>query len=527
MKILMIDSDEKEMKRIAGIIKRSMYDVIVTGYYTNMTDAVNVVKIQPPDVVIISRDLGEDDFCSKISEIRNYYPRIYIIVYAAEESIQEIKKAMVNRVYHYLKTPVNKRKLIPVLIEIRTRLDMEREVNEKFRNSELMMNQCKESLDFVFIYSVLFNGDFKNDLKKLERMFQVRDRGYVIFLTFPPEEDASMVEYEQYSKIIHELTPYGYRSIIGPNITKRIILFIMEEKENTLDGRSKKMQQINLATEIRKNFMRYLNTKVAVGIGSEQTIEKLPISYEEALKSLRFDKEYKVSHVDDVIPEKRTKHELYVEQEINLMQYVRSGDPQGRTCLMDLLGMMHDYNLQDKKNKILELFVLAAHEIRKEGIMNVDYVNYIDCVEEMNQLKPEELDFWACKRFRLIAKCSREVKDAQSTGLMKRALRYIDGHFEEELTLESMAKYTNVSPQYFSKKFKEKVGMNFVDYLTKLRMNKAVEALRYTDKTIQEICYEVGYKDPNYFSRVFKKNIGISPKEYLVQENNYRQYNIE
>ena len=57
-------------------------------------------------------------------------------------------------------------------------------------------------------------------------------------------------------------------------------------------------------------------------------------------------------------------------------------------------------------------------------------------------------------------------------------------------------------------------GVNFIDYLTTLRMNKAKELLSSSNYSMKEICAMVGYADPNYFSRSFKKNIGVTPTEF-------------
>ena len=62
--------------------------------------------------------------------------------------------------------------------------------------------------------------------------------------------------------------------------------------------------------------------------------------------------------------------------------------------------------------------------------------------------------------------------------------------------------------------FKTQTGVTFTDYLTGVRVNKARELLEGTNKSMKEICSEVGYSDPNYFSRIFKKNTGVTPTEY-------------
>ena len=62
--------------------------------------------------------------------------------------------------------------------------------------------------------------------------------------------------------------------------------------------------------------------------------------------------------------------------------------------------------------------------------------------------------------------------------------------------------------------FKKSVGVNFVDYLTELRINAAKDLLKDPFLTMSEVASMVGYESANYFTRVFKKNTGITPTEY-------------
>lgn len=95
-----------------------------------------------------------------------------------------------------------------------------------------------------------------------------------------------------------------------------------------------------------------------------------------------------------------------------------------------------------------------------------------------------------------------------------RATAYIESHYSEHITLETMASLVNFNPIYFSNLFKREVGKSFTEYLTEYRMKKAKEMLRDTDKNINEIADALGYSDARYFSKVFKKEIGIKPSEY-------------
>ena len=99
--------------------------------------------------------------------------------------------------------------------------------------------------------------------------------------------------------------------------------------------------------------------------------------------------------------------------------------------------------------------------------------------------------------------------------LIDTAKQYLAEHFESnDVSLNTVAAQVGVSSSYFSSIFKQETGQSFVEYLTKLRIDKACELLRCTTLRTSEIGERVGYNDPHYFSATFKKVTGVSPKNY-------------
>ena len=95
------------------------------------------------------------------------------------------------------------------------------------------------------------------------------------------------------------------------------------------------------------------------------------------------------------------------------------------------------------------------------------------------------------------------------------AIEYIkDNYNDEELSLNSLASYVNVSPNHLSMIFSQQTGVTFIKFLTDYRMNKARELLKCTNMRSSEIAEEVGYHDPHYFSYSFKKMFGMTPTQY-------------
>ena len=95
-----------------------------------------------------------------------------------------------------------------------------------------------------------------------------------------------------------------------------------------------------------------------------------------------------------------------------------------------------------------------------------------------------------------------------------KARNFIQAHLGEELSLGKVARETNTSPNYFSEKFKEAVGTNFVNYVARARFEKAATMLRDSDLRVSEIAFAVGFQSLSQFNRTFKKFAGKSPTEY-------------
>ena len=107
----------------------------------------------------------------------------------------------------------------------------------------------------------------------------------------------------------------------------------------------------------------------------------------------------------------------------------------------------------------------------------------------------------------------RERNQAEPVEIWK-ARNFIDGHFEEELSLPRVAKAVNVSANHLSEKFKQVTGVNFVEYIARARFEKARGLLHNSNLRVSEIAFAVGFQSLSQFNRVFKKLSGKSPTEY-------------
>jgi two-component system response regulator YesN len=113
------------------------------------------------------------------------------------------------------------------------------------------------------------------------------------------------------------------------------------------------------------------------------------------------------------------------------------------------------------------------------------------------------------------ATLAQQHEPSHSAALIARARGYIDAHYADpEISLGQVAAQVLLSPTYFSVVFSREVGETFIEYLTNVRIRKAVELLRTTSLTSSEIGYRIGYHNPRYFYSVFRKVTGLPPNEF-------------
>lgn len=97
---------------------------------------------------------------------------------------------------------------------------------------------------------------------------------------------------------------------------------------------------------------------------------------------------------------------------------------------------------------------------------------------------------------------------------LRPVISYIDEHFREKIYIEELSAMINVSPDYFTKMFKESIGKTPIDYINGMRVNSAMELLCTTEMSMTEIAEAIGFCNPNYFHKIFKQYMMTSPLAY-------------
>lgn len=102
---------------------------------------------------------------------------------------------------------------------------------------------------------------------------------------------------------------------------------------------------------------------------------------------------------------------------------------------------------------------------------------------------------------------------------LEKCCAYIREHYVEDITLSMLSDFIHMSPAYLSHVFKSNVGIGYKQYLTKIRMKKACEMLKNTNKKVYEIAALVGYDNYASFNKIFQKEFCVSPQKYRMVDS--------
>lgn len=110
--------------------------------------------------------------------------------------------------------------------------------------------------------------------------------------------------------------------------------------------------------------------------------------------------------------------------------------------------------------------------------------------------------------------------------IINQAVTYMKNNISGSIKLEDLARLCNMSKYHFCRTFKKVKGIPPIDYLRKLRIDKAKELLKTSGESLTQISIAVGFSDPGYFSKIFKQNEKMSPTKYMKMNKINQYFNL-
>ena len=243
----------------------------------------------------------------------------------------------------------------------------------------------------------------------------------------------------------------------------------------------------------------------------------------------RREKHAQQSHIGEHIAEQKklgVNRSYPLESEKELINKVKIGDKTGaKEILNNILGtiMFQDPgDLNVLKARLIELLSVLGRAAAEGGV-NIDNILTKNLENITSALKIDnqaDLCAWLSKSLNEFIEMVYLSQKNNKLTQINPAVEYIEQHYDEQLNLNEIAKSAHLSVSRLAHIFKEQTGITMIDYLTKVRIEKAKQLLLSTNKNCTEICFGVGYNNQSYFTRTFKKLVKMTPRKF--REENQR-----
>lgn len=525
-KLLVADYEDRIVHVIEEIVKKNKMDIQIIGGFQTGSEALKSALKLKPEILVLDVYLKEINGIELAKKLCARYNKVHIIFLSSSSDYQYLREAILLSAEDYLLKPVKQIEVKRVLKQVIQKLEKEKKQEEYYTQKINLQDEIAALIENNFIYTTLFNSYFGEELERYQPILNIGRMGYIynVEIISPPISEYDIMNWGQkelyycMKKTISEITP----SVIGPLIVNRILIYV-NSNEKLTNNKSKEIA-IQLAKSICCSLKKKLNITARIGIGSRSRIEDIHVSYQESICCLRYQKKESIIMISD-LEEKEiiNYYKEYRTLEDKLLETVRFDNKEAIKVFNEIMTLLQQLSYQEQANKIAELLLLVCHEIRSYTRNEVEFMNYIAYFEEMQTLSGDEIFVWAYKKFQFLLKSIQTFRIEKHTQAVSEVIKYVKSNLTDEITLEEVSKRVGISSQYFSKVFKEEMGIGFLDWLTTQRINLAKELLLNNDTIVKEICYKVGYNDPNYFSRLFKKKVGMSPSAYVKQKKELKK----
>jgi two-component system response regulator YesN len=553
-KIMIVEDEAIVRKGIKERIDWEEHGFICVGDFENGLEALEALETLRPDIVLSDIYMPFMDGLELAREIHGKYPFTKVIILTGYDDFEYARQALKLKVYDYILKPITANELRNLLDKVK------REMDEEMRRREdisLLKSQLHESLPLLrerFLEGLVSSEVNPAEVDKRLVFFNIELPGpdYVVIVVDIDDDGVlrnarrffvndtgahdGRVNYTQ-TDGDGELLRFAVYNIVGE------IMGISSTENNIPQGAVFRNREgvvcailsgagaqylyehsQFVSEQVRQSVEKYLKFTVSVGIGRPCCgLADIPRSYNSAISALDYRLllgKNKVIPVTDMEGNRQEMSGDRTEWGKRLVSAIRTGTGTEVEQIIDemIQYFRASYIPVDRcylhiQKLIVSLMNLLAEWDGDELAISNGSGNPFTDIYHLKTL--EELAAWLKNTCRKAIEYIAGKRSDLNKMQVINAEQYIMENFGNHgISLQDVCKHVVMSTSYFSSVFKSYTGETFVEYLTRVRIDKAKELLKFTDLKTYEIADKVGFADPQYFSVAFRKQSGNSPTEY-------------
>ncbi len=489
-KVIVVDDEPAACRHISMIIEKYCRNFQVVAVEDNGMDAMSKIQKFDYDVLITDVCMPLMDGIELIEKMDQEGKSLKTIVTSGYQEFDYVQKAINLGASSYLLKPVVPNSVIEVLKKIEVELDrdyihMQINLFNALYHSESYDEKLVSRVftyDFYYLAVRRLNGlPMRHRQNNFAEMFAEKSQSIIIYgrdvdeeLYFIPEE---LVKERSLIRIVEDESNLeidkGYYTLVYFNHPMKVEDFFVNVKK----------------------LYHILDSSLAIGQSQSLTVkEAAKINEPQIGNSYTDDLERLYYYI-------REKEAVRIRKELNKLFDCWKKDKRTQLYMEALTKQILYRMRQSYGNRIsfLESEQLVDEMFAYSKSMNDFKVNYLDIIDR----------FYEDENF---------VDKIDTPEFFEKVLKYLNGHIDQQISLNDLCKKFGVSQAYLSKMFRKYIDESYNQYSTRIRIDKAKHIMTHNpEMRVKDVAAMVGYGDQFYFSRIFRTYMHITPTDFIGQ----------
>ncbi|HEY5583145.1 MAG TPA: response regulator [Ruminiclostridium sp.] len=527
LKLMIVDDEYLIRELLKKRINWDEFGMEIVCEASSAYEALDMVEEFMPDIIFTDICMPAMDGIEFSRIVIERHPNIRIVVLTGHDEFEYAKRSIKVGISDFLLKPINGQEIKKVVLSLKQKLEFERNNSYEF---EKLKKQLKENLPYLkekFLYELLQKDLELDEIKDTISYYKLNfnmDYDYYQAVIIEVSSSDSNKNLGEEQKIMLEMQ---CKDILIQYFRNDIFIFIFSENDKRIAilSNDESIDISECCEAIKVLVINRLKCFINIGIGNMvKGLRNIRYSYKEACDALDYKiivgKNQIVSYNELAFSAKK-QWIIQPNTTEKLKFYIKAGLENKTELLIDDLfkefGNIQSYTIDRIRLVSFDVVLACLHVLSELGInisdvwtdkiQPYDYIFKADTLPEIKMcLKDLTLN--------IISKIN-SLNSKKVNIVIKQIKEYIEINLENsDISLSGIAKIFYLNQSHLSRLFKQETGQTIVEYITKVRIEKAIELLRKTDMKVYQVGEKVGICDSHYFSIVFKKFTGLSINDF-------------
>lgn len=527
IRVLLADDEKIIRMGLRKMIEGNCPEFQVVGEAPDGQTALELLDVCRPDICIVDIRMPRMTGLQFMARAAAAGSRVRMIVLSGYAEFKFAQEAMASGCGGYLLKPVKPEELFALLKKLKASVEDGLEICRREENLQSLSRRhrdatCRELLRRLVIeggageYRILEKEKFLPDQSFVMALFSEDD--YRLRQGKPAEDSGggsgAVILRTTDMLLREEPRIFGISLSLMQDLTL-LLLYSRDKGE---------VAQETAVSFLKKaqNALRDREVSVTIGFcGADRGIDKIRENYlacREAVGCRFYQGKGRIfSYQKDFFSKEAPK--IYpLEKELSVALFVQNNQ-QVFAILNDIFALLKNMHVKKSVCAVilchihLDIMNILRTRDKTEMLKSLpdlaEYERHIQTFDLFSELQEYVFDFF----YRLLEQDGGDQNE-RNRNLVRKAMRYVETHYESPIYSNEMAEYLNLNVSYFSTLFRKETGEKFTVFLTNFKMEKACEMLLQTNEKVCRISERLGYNDVKYFCKVFRRRMNCTPSEY-------------